>query len=456
MTSFSSVRTRLDWLRLSFRLTCMMGVVLGTVVAILAWHAHGNPDATLSGHERMGQAAHATVIFIAGAVLVSVCLLALVIGTRTRRQTWRLSWMTSVILSAAVVVVWNLILAHSPYSRSLQEGSGEPLLNHQATASLQPQQLVPTGIYIQSIEFTDADNVRISGYVWQRFSPEQSALKVARGVTFPEATEMTSEPSHDYTFTAKDGQTTFGWGFTATLHQRFDYRAYPFDSQAVWLRIWTTDVDHNIVLVPDLKGYDHLLPADRPGLNTNLFLPSWTVTSTFFSYLRQSYNTNWGIDDEVDPATAQTALAASNLELQYNIIMSRRLLNPMVASGLPIVVILFITFILMLMITRGSQQAAIYGFNTTTLIGTIAALFLVMIFEQVNLRRALGQDGICHLEVIYFLIYLAFTGLAMNSFIISRSRRTPLFFARDSLLPKALFWPLICTGVLVIGMVEAW
>lgn len=37
----------------------------------------------------------------------------------------------------------------------------------------EPTIRVPTGLYIKSIEFKTANNVRLTGIAWQRFSPEK-------------------------------------------------------------------------------------------------------------------------------------------------------------------------------------------------------------------------------------------------------------------------------------------
>ena len=44
---------------------------------------------------------------------------------------------------------------------------------------------IPTGVFIQSVEFVKANDVNVTGYVWQKYSDDIPA-EVSRGFVFPE------------------------------------------------------------------------------------------------------------------------------------------------------------------------------------------------------------------------------------------------------------------------------
>lgn len=47
---------------------------------------------------------------------------------------------------------------------------------------------IPTGVFLQSVEFLDSNNVEVSGYVWQRYAADFPA-EVERGFVLPETIE---------------------------------------------------------------------------------------------------------------------------------------------------------------------------------------------------------------------------------------------------------------------------
>lgn len=93
---------------------------------------------------------------------------------------------------------------------------------------------VKTGVFVQSIEFANANNVIVTGYLWQRY-PREIPEAIARGFVLPEAESSEVEQAYH----RKEGTgTVIGWSFRATLRQHFDYSKYPLDRNTVWLRIW--------------------------------------------------------------------------------------------------------------------------------------------------------------------------------------------------------------------------
>ncbi|PXF60947.1 MAG: hypothetical protein C4B59_06235 [Candidatus Methanogaster sp.] len=106
----------------------------------------------------------------------------------------------------------------------------------------QPTQ-IPTGIFLQSLRFSSANNVIVTGYVWQDHSDSRTA-NVSHGVIFPEAEQIKIEEAYKL-----DNGVT-GWYFRAVLRQQFDYSKYPFDREDVWVRLWPGEFYGNVILTP--------------------------------------------------------------------------------------------------------------------------------------------------------------------------------------------------------------
>ncbi len=121
-----------------------------------------------------------------------------------------------------------------------------------------PQRQVPTGIFLQSLEFTSSNNVDLTGYLWQSYpacgagaiDPECDD-PLEQGVIFPEAISASLEEA----YRAVEGDREIvGWYFEVTLREPFEYSRFPLDRQVVWLRIWHKQFHRDIVLTPHLDA----------------------------------------------------------------------------------------------------------------------------------------------------------------------------------------------------------
>ena len=190
-------------------------------------------------------------------------------GARRTAIVWSLA------LLAALLVTWSVIIVGDRWTPRI----GTPLTSAQDVASFataHPASVarytyqVPTGVFLQSFEFLDTHNVQISGYVWQ-FYDAKIPTDVTRGVVFPEALDEAYAAQQAWRFRDAAGE-RIGWYFSGIFRQDFDYRLYPFDRQAVWLRLWHPDPEREVLLVPEFAAYPDLTPAALPGDRTGVCL----------------------------------------------------------------------------------------------------------------------------------------------------------------------------------------
>ncbi|MDA0734822.1 MAG: cache domain-containing protein [Chloroflexi bacterium] len=297
---------------------------------------------------------------------------------------------------------------------------------------------IPTGIFIQSVEFSTANNVLVSGYIWQRY-PAGTPEWVSQGFVLPEAIET---PDIIESYRSDNGEVV-GWNFRATLRQQFDYSKYPFDREDVWIRLWHQNFEREVVLVPDLISYKEVNPTSKPGLEQQDFvLEGWSTTSSFFSYRLNSYNTNFGME--------QFLVHDDVPELYFNIGLARNFTNPFVSNLLPVVVVVFLLFAVLMIASREDDKSQLFGFSTSNVLTFCAALFFVVILGHIDLRSKLTASEIIYLEYFFFVMYIAILAVSVNSILFVSHAGVSLIQYKDNFIPKLLYWPVI--AALLLGV----
>lgn len=301
---------------------------------------------------------------------------------------------------------------------------------------------IPTGIFVQSIEFTSANNVTLTGYIWQKYN-KHVPDDLSRGFVLPEA--QSSEIIESYHRQEKDGE-VIGWYFHATLRQEFDYTRYPFDQQAAWIRLWHKDFDKNVVLVPALDSYDRIHPERLPGIAQDFVLPGWTLSSSFFNYQYNSYNTDFGIPLYV----------GRNMfpELYFQIGVKRRFLNPFISNLTPIIVVLLMLFAVLMTSSKESGKIQLLGFSASSILASSSALFFVVLISHIDLRNSLSANEIFYMEYFYVVTYATILAISINSILFSWGINVPFVQYRDNLLPKLFYWPIITLMMFLVTLVK--
>lgn len=169
------------------------------------------------------------------------------------RFLWWTSTAVSVGLLATLISIWYLAgtaMRDMPDIGSpvLDQADVETFLADHPEPDVGGEQLrIPTGVFIQSLEFLSTNNVQVTGYVWQVYAASVPS-DIQRGFVLPEAVDEAYQTQEVYRH-AEAGGETIGWYFHATLRQAFDYQRYPFDRQDVWLRLRHPDFGRGVLLV---------------------------------------------------------------------------------------------------------------------------------------------------------------------------------------------------------------
>lgn len=381
-------------------------------------------------------------------ILTSVLFLALstytlLVGAyHIARVSRAFSIVYSCLFMLAIVCVWYL--ARTTYDPTLNDAAAPIISTTDREAFLDYQQkrsreerlpdliAIRTGIHLQSIEFRSAQNVFLTGYVWQQYTAEQLAT-LAPGIVVPEAVSINLTEA--YRRPTRDGGIVIGWYVETEVRQPFDYTEYPFDSQHVWLRLWHKEFDRNVLLVPDIESYTSKAPGDKPGLDPGIVLSGWVPVSSQFNMVPHNYNENFGI--------GQSAGRVGAPELYFDVVLQRRFLSPFITTLLPVIVIATLLFAALLNMPKG---------DANEMRNTGGALMFTILLAHFSLRESLDLTGVVYFESFYFILYfLVFLALVIA--FVYHGDHSPQSRQSLHLLTVRLFWPLSTSIVFASSLV---
>lgn len=370
-------------------------------------------------------------------------------------RLWAVAIVFSVLCVSGITYLWILNLQDDPDEGAQNMELVDRAISDKITSDLsksigkdyQGDPIdIPTGVFIQSLEFASASSVTVSGFIWQKFTQEAlDFLDIgdSPGFALPEA----DDSSIAELYRRQDGDNEVrGWSFSAVINQDFDFQKYPFDREDVWLRIWPAKFNRVAYLTPDLVSYDLTEPELLPGLEQDFNIEGWEVTSAFFSFRPHIYNTNFGIQD--------FAGQHDNLELYYNVSLKREYINPFVSNFIPIFVVALLLFAVLVTNTTQAGRAQLFGFSTAAVLSFCAGLFFVVVISHINLRGNLATQGIIYLESFYFVLYAAILIVALNSILVAQGIQYSLISYRDNFIPRLLYWPILLGILFVITVLS--
>ncbi|WP_033818056.1 hypothetical protein [Kitasatospora sp. MBT63] len=167
-------------------------------------------------------------------------------------------------------------------------------------------QQIPTGVMIQTAQFTDANNIRLTGYLWQRL-PAGADTKTP-AVDLPAAVDGSGVGEQVFLHANSDNTQTVGWKLRTTLREQFDYGHYPLDQQVIWATMWPKTP--GTVLVPDFAAYPPWEPEHNHGLYSGMVTGEWRTHFTTFSMGESTTGTTFGHTD----ATPDSTIAALHFD----------------------------------------------------------------------------------------------------------------------------------------------
>ena len=370
---------------------------------------------------------------------------------RISRWAWSVSALISLGCLIAVGTMWvrAYTAAPAPAPADTVVTSQDEVTRYLAALMPAPERgseppvFIPTGLYIESIQFKGPYGVQVSGYVWQRYANDLPKDLVPKdddvGFVMPEA----QYARYFKAYQAQQGnEELIGWSFFATLREQFDYKEYPLDRQQIWIELWHSDFEREVYLAPDLEGYTSLNPAALPALDKDLVLEDWDFQESYFSYRAPRYNSSFGIQG-YDPDQRSP-------ELRYNISIKRHLLSTLISRMIVPLVILIQLFVIVVVIGTKEKRLEQFGVRPGAVIFTCAAFFFATLVAHNSLRGDLRAYGLVYLESLYILTYFVILVVAINSVLLVAQPNLKLFRDYDNLWTEVLYWPTILLAMVVI------
>jgi hypothetical protein len=402
-------------------------------------------DATVSPQQARREAIVSALCLVA--FLFSLSLVVFRPEGGDTKRLWAVAIAASVLMGGTTAYIWYLVITQPDQRqdaaqrltnlRSVETFEEAEMRRSRASRFEEPT-FVPTGLLVQSINLQSATDVLVTGYVWQKYADDVPA-SVTRAVSFP---EMESGSITEAYRRRGRGETVIGWSFSITLRQSHTgQNRYPLDDVDVRVRLWPHDFDKNVILVPDLEAYTTLIPSSLPGLTANPKVAGWSLRASYFGFQEFAGKANFGIDQFAGERQAP--------ELFFATVMRRNFLNAFVSSLLPLMVVTFLVFVLLMLVNKNEQKKGL-GFNALSLVSSSAALLFAVILGQSTLREKLAASGLVYLEYFYLVMYFAITVICIGAIMFVEEVELSYVQYRDHLIPKLLYWPVLTAYALVV------
>jgi hypothetical protein len=364
-------------------------------------------------------------------------------GQRRTSVIWSLTLLTGLFFT------WHVIISADRW----EDLVGTPVTSQQEVdayiaenpISFEPYAYrIPTGVFLQSFEFLDANNVEMAGYIWQTYGPEVPET-VKRGFSLPEAVEESYDAQEVWRIPQPDGGEKIGWYFFGKFRQIFNYRLYPFDRQAIWLRIWPMDPTETVLLVPDFGAYRDLTPSTLPGIDTRFVYGGWDPLGSEFSLDLIDYNVNFGLGSRFNDFPQP--------DLYFNLSVERDFLGPVLEHVVLEAAIAVLLFLLLVLMASESEIQERTGLTIFDLIVAAGGLLFAVILDHSSIRNSVASQELSYLEWFPLLLAVFIVLVVLSAVLRVQGWRVPGIGYTGDLMPVYAYWPSLIGTLLVITLV---
>ena len=357
-------------------------------------------------------------------------------------RVWILTAIISTLLIVGISIIWDLALTYHPKTniagvKVTDKTTLRAVMSSYRQASeskqLDPPLYIPTGLYIDAIEFNNANDVLVTGRLWQKYADDYPA-GLAKGVQIGRSKSVKIQKTGSYVV---DGGEVLQWSFQAELRVPIDYSRYPLEVEHLNMQLLPLATDQNIVLVPDLDAYKLTTATLLPGLDKEVFLPGWKINETNFVLRTTQKNTDYGIRKNFDQQTLPT--------LYYEIGVKRVFVDAFISNLTPLIIVSIVLFAVVLL----SKDVEV-----GRLMSICVAVFFVVVFSHLDIRKSISAGEIFYLEYFFFVVYFTIILVPMDAFRLTLGMRSRFFEYKNGLLAKALYWPSILGVFFIITVMK--
>jgi len=421
-----------------------LSVLFGTLAVLVAsdyLRQHGGSDLESGSSDLM------TIMLLVLGFVLALSVVVLPPGARTISGARLTSIVWTLALVLALFFTWHVIIVSNRWVNSI----GTPIGSSQALEAFQAANpasfegydyFVPTGVLLQSFEFLNANNVEMSGFVWQEYGPEIPD-HVLRGVVFPEALDEAYEAREAWRV-EQDGKEEIGWYFSGRFRQNFDYRLYPFDRQDIWLRIWSPEAVEGVLPVPDFEAYRDLSPKSLPGVETQFVYGGWDPLRSGFTLDLIAYNVDYGLGYGFSRTPGP--------DLYFNLSVERDFLGPMLEHLVLEAAIAILLFFLLVLMDHDTDLQDRIGLTIFDLIVAAGGLLFAVILDHNSIRNVVESQGLTYLEWFPLTLDVFIVLVVLTAVLRVKRWRIPVIDYSGDLLPVVAYWPGLIGSLLVVTL----
>lgn len=305
------------------------------------------------------------------------------------------------------------------------------------------KEYVPTGIYLVSLQFAEASEIKLSGYFWHRYTKGLHD-GYPRGFVFGQTNDATIK--EESTIYNRDGQDEIvTYDVFAKINQFLTYTLYPFDVKSLRIKYWTKTSNEDFYLIPDLHSYNLINPRSLPGIDPDVHIPGWTLTASYFGYQTIPYTTNFGSYSIGQFGLYRETDLSAEPQPFFEVVVRRDLYDALVSDLLPIAVIIVLLFLLLMSMSPTDDKY----------LTIVSSIFFATIFAHIRFRSKIPQSQIVYLESLYFILYAIMLILLMVRFLGHSEIKTRLT-QDDYFFIKMAFWPLFFGSFAAITLLYLW
>lgn len=358
------------------------------------------------------------------------------------RRIWYLTAVVSLLLVVGISLIWDLALTYHPAVETAGVKVSDKATLHTVMRNygqsserkhLDAPVYIPTGLYIDAIEFSNANDLLVSGRLWQQYGEDFPDCPT-RGIEIGRSKSVVTKQIGRYP--VKGGEVVH-WSFQAVLRTEVDSSRYPLEVEHLSIQLLPRCAVENIVLVPDLDAYTLTTATLLPGLDPEVFLPGWTLDESYFVLRASRRNTDFGVKQNFDREATPT--------LYYEIGIKRMFVDAFISNLTPLIVASIVLFAVVLL----SKHVEV-----GRLMSVCVAVFFVVVFSHLDIRKNISAGEIFYLEYFFFVTYFAIILAPMNAFRLALGRDSRFFEYRDGILAKAVYWPSILMVFFVITVLK--
>jgi hypothetical protein len=427
------------------RVAMALSVLFGALAVFVAsgyLRQHGGWDIESGSNDLM------TIMLLVLGFVLALSIAVLQPGPRNVSGTRLTSVIWTVALVAALLFSWRVIERSHRWEGHIGTMVTSPqeldaFVNAHADAFAAYDYRVPTGIFLQSFEFLNANNVVLSGFVWQTYGPEIPD-HIMRGIVLPEAVKEAYEAKEVWRVEQDDGSEEIGWYFSGTFRQNFKYGLYPFDRQDIWLRIWSPEPVEGVIPVPDFGAYRDLTPSTLPGIDTQFVYGGWDPLSSEFSYDLIDYNVDFGL--------GYGYTGGPDPEFYYNLSVERDFLGPMLEHLVLEAAIAILLFFLLVLLVHDTDVERHVGLSIFELVVAAGGLLFAVILDHNAIRATVESQDLTYLGWFPLILAVFIVLVVLTAVLRAKRWRIPVIGYSGDLMPVVAYWPALIGSMLVVTL----